>query len=154
MSRGAVRAGGDDLVSVLSSSPPASLLSSIDAIVATRAFVPRLAKLGRLLGPRGLMPSPKTGTVVSGPREALAALAAIQRGRVAFRLDRASCVHAAVARADLGEERVLENLLAFLRSVEKQRPKGAAGGNLWKKISIATTMGPGIGLDVERIRDA
>lgn len=152
---GAARAGGDDLIALLSSSPSSSLLASIDAIVATKAFLPKLARLGRLLGPRGLMPSPKTGTLVADAPEALRALAAIQRGRVAFKLDRASCLHAAVARTDLGEDRALENLLAFLRAVERHRPRGAGGGaaGFWKKLTLATTMGPGIDVDLERIRD-
>jgi large subunit ribosomal protein L1 len=102
----------------------------------------RVGRLGRILGPRGLMPNPKAGTVVSAdnlPR----AIKEAKAGRVEFRLDKTANIHVAVGKASFKADQLYENFAALMAAVHKARPSGAKGEYI-KRITLTTTMGPGI----------
>ncbi len=113
-----------------------------DAVVATPGLMGAVGRLGRVLGPRGLMPSPKAGTVTADPA---AAVAAIKGGRIALRADRHGSLGFAVGRASFSAAALLENYAAAMSEVARLRP-AAARGRYLRKVTIATTMGPGIGV--------
>jgi large subunit ribosomal protein L1 len=107
-----------------------------------------VGKLGKVLGPRGLMPSPKTGTVTKDIGEVIGEL---KRGMVEFRTDRYGVIHTVFGKASFEPEALRENLVAIIRSVAERRPEEGVKGRYIKKISIASTMGPGILLDAGEI---
>jgi large subunit ribosomal protein L1 len=115
----------------------------IDAIVATPDMMGEVGKLGRVLGPRGLMPNPKSGTVTFDVAKAVKELKA---GKIEFRVDKGSNVHAPVGKASFGETQLLENARTFLRELMRARPAAAKGAYI-KTLTISATMGPGIVLD-------
>src|SRR5438876_9600734 len=115
----------------------------IDAIVATPDLMGEVGKLGRVLGPRGLMPNPKSGTVTFDVAKAVKDL---KGGKIEFRVDKGSNVHAPVGKASFAEDRLLENMRAFLRELVRARPT-AAKGTYIKSMTLSSTMGPGIALD-------
>ena len=115
----------------------------IDAIVATPDMMGEVGKLGRVLGPRGLMPNPKSGTVTFDVAKAVKELKA---GKIEFRVDKGSNVHAPVGKASFSEDKLLENAQAFLRELMRARPTGAKGHYV-RSLTISSTMGPGITLD-------
>ena len=102
-----------------------------------------VGKLGRVLGPRGLMPNPKSGTVTFDVAKAVKELKA---GKIEFRVDKGANVHAPVGRASFSEEKLLENARAFLRELMRARP-AAAKGHYVKSLTMSATMGPGVALD-------
>ncbi|MEO1613025.1 MAG: 50S ribosomal protein L1, partial [Pseudomonadota bacterium] len=102
-------------------------------------------RLGKVLGPRNLMPNPKVGTVTMDVKEAVAAA---KGGQVQFKAEKAGVVHAGVGKASFGEQQLAENVKAFVDAVAKAKPSGAKGAYM-KKISLSSTMGPGVTLDVE-----
>ena len=113
-----------------------------DVAIATPDAMGKVGRLGRVLGPRGLMPNPKAGTVVSAadlPR----AIKEAKAGRVEFRLDKTANIHVSVGKASFSAEHLYENFAALMQAVHKARPSGAKGDYI-KRITLATTMGPGI----------
>jgi large subunit ribosomal protein L1 len=115
----------------------------VDAIVATPDLMGEVGKLGRVLGPRGLMPNPKSGTVTFDVSKAVRELKA---GKIEFRVDKGSNVHAPVGKASFSEEKLLENTAMFLRELVRARP-AATKGTYIKSLTMSATMGPGITLD-------
>jgi large subunit ribosomal protein L1 len=115
----------------------------VDAIVATPDLMGEVGKLGRVLGPRGLMPNPKSGTVTFDVAKAVKELKA---GKIEFRVDKGSNVHAPVGTASFTEEKLLENTATFLRELVRARP-AATKGTYIKSLTMSATMGPGITLD-------
>jgi large subunit ribosomal protein L1 len=115
----------------------------VDAIVATPDLMGEVGKLGRVLGPRGLMPNPKSGTVTFDVAKAVRELKA---GKIEFRVDKGSNVHAPVGKASFSEEKLLENTAMFLRELVRARPT-ATKGTYIKSLTMSATMGPGITLD-------
>lgn len=116
-----------------------------DVIVATPEMMPVLARLGKVLGPRGLMPNPKTGTVTTDVKKAIEE---IKKGRIEYRADAYGNVHAPIGKVSFKEEYLLENLDALVMLVKKLKPS-VVKGNYVKNISVSTTMGPGIKIDVQ-----
>jgi large subunit ribosomal protein L1 len=115
----------------------------VDAIVATPDMMGEVGKLGRVLGPRGLMPNPKSGTVTF---EVARAVKELKAGKIEFRVDKGSNVHAPLGKASFSEDKLLENARTFLRELVRARPAAAKGAYI-KSLTISATMGPGIGLD-------
>jgi large subunit ribosomal protein L1 len=120
-----------------------------DKVIATPDMMPQVSKLGKILGPRGLMPSAKTGTVTF---DVAKAVRDIKAGKVDFKVDRGGVVHALIGKVSFGEKKLLENLAAFMDALIKAKPPGAKGQYI-KGVTIATTMGPGIKVDVNDIRN-
>jgi len=120
-----------------------------DKAIATPDMMPQVSKLGKILGPRGLMPSAKTGTVTF---DVAKAVRDIKAGKVDFKVDRGGVVHAPIGKVSFGEKKLLENLAAFMDALIKAKPPGAKGQYI-KGITISTTMGPGIKVDVNDIRN-
>jgi large subunit ribosomal protein L1 len=108
-------------------------------------MMPKLAKLGRVLGPKGLMPSPKAGTVTADLK---ATVDEFKKGKLEYRADKAGIVHISFGKADFTENQLTENFMAFYNSVESNKPSGVKGKYV-KKVTICSTMGPGIYLDFE-----
>lgn len=116
-----------------------------DVAIATPDAMGKVGRLGRVLGPRGLMPNPKAGTVVSAndlPR----AIQEAKAGRVEFRLDKAANIHVTIGKASFESNKLHENFAALMSAINKARPSGAKGGYI-KRITVTTTMGPGIKVD-------
>ena len=115
-----------------------------DVAVATPDVMAAVGRLGRLLGPRGLLPNPRTGTVSNDIGKLIRD---VRSGRVEFRVDRTAVIHAAIGKASFTPEQLRENLLALLDAVVRAKPQGARGQYV-RSITLAATMGPGIKLDV------
>jgi len=119
--------------------------TDIDVIVATPEAMPEIGKLGKILGPRGLMPNPKAGTVVSA-NDVGRAVNEAKAGRVEFRLDKTANIHVSIGKASFDEKKLYENFAALMDAIKRARP-AAAKGNYIKHITLTTTMGPGIRID-------
>jgi large subunit ribosomal protein L1 len=115
-----------------------------DLLIATPNMMPKLAKLGRVLGPKGLMPSPKSGTVSSTLE---ATLIEFKKGKFEYKADKTGVVHVSFGKSDFTEIQLVENLQALYNSIEKNRPSGVKG-KYFKNLFICTTMGPSIKLDL------
>ncbi|WP_323785989.1 50S ribosomal protein L1 [Thalassovita sp.] len=115
-----------------------------DRCIATPDMMPVVGRLGKILGPRNLMPNPKVGTVTMDVKDAVAAA---KGGEVQFRAEKAGVVHAGVGKASFDEAKLVENVKAFVAAVAKAKPSGAKGAYM-KKIAISSTMGPGVSVDV------
>lgn len=115
-----------------------------DRCIASPDMMPLVGRLGRVLGPRGLMPNPKLGTVTANLKEAVEAA---KGGQVQFRVEKAGIVHAGVGKASFEDEKLIANIKAFVEAVSRARPSGAKGTYL-KRAHLASTMGPGIKLEV------
>jgi len=120
--------------------------TDFDVALAQRELMGKVGRLGRILGPRGLMPNPRAGTVVDAQNMAKAVSDAKQ-GRVEFRLDRTSLLHAPIGKASFDEDKLLENLATLVQEVVKAKPSGAKGQFI-RSMTLTTTMGPGIKLDI------
>ena len=137
---GAEVAGNEDLVEDISKG-----ILDFDLLITTADMMPKLAKLGRVLGPKGLMPSPKAGTVTADLK---ATVDEFKKGKLEYRADKAGIVHISFGKADFTENQLTENFMAFYNSVESNKPSGVKGKYV-KKVTICSTMGPGIYLDFE-----
>jgi large subunit ribosomal protein L1 len=116
-----------------------------DAVIATPDMMRSMAKLGKVLGPRGLMPNPKAGTVVPA-QDIERAIREAKAGRVEFRLDKTSNIHVSIGKVSFEVKKLIENYGALMDAVGKARPSGAKG-NFIKHITVTTTMGPGVKMD-------
>lgn len=139
---GADHVGSDDLVKKIEDG-----WTDFDVALATKETMSKVTRLGRVLGPRGLMPNPRSGTVVE-PEDLPKAVRDAKAGRVEFRLDRTALVHVAVGKVSLDAEQLLENVATLVEAIVKSRPPGAKGQYI-KSATLTTTMGPGIRLDLQ-----
>ncbi len=115
-----------------------------DRCIATPDMMPLVGRLGKILGPRNLMPNPKVGTVTMDVK---AAVEAAKGGEVQFKVEKAGVIHAGIGKVSFSEEKLAENVRAFVDAVSRAKPTGAKGTYL-KKVSISSTMGPGVALDL------
>ncbi|QEW22171.1 50S ribosomal protein L1 [Marinibacterium anthonyi] len=136
---GADIVGAEDLMETIQSGK-----IEFDRCIATPDMMPIVGRLGKILGPRNLMPNPKVGTVTMDVK---AAVEAAKGGEVQFKAEKAGVVHAGVGKASFDEAKLVENIRAFVGAVARAKPTGAKGTYL-KKISLASTMGPGVSVDV------
>lgn len=136
---GADLVGADDLAEKIQGGE-----MNFDVCIATPDMMAVVGKLGRVLGPRGLMPNPKMGTVTMDVSEAVEKA---KGGQVQFRVEKAGIVHAGVGRASFSEEALVENVRAFLGAIQAAKPAGAKGTYM-KKVALSSTMGPGVRMNV------
>ena len=132
--------GSEDLIEDISKG-----ILDFDLLITTADMMPKLAKLGRVLGPKGLMPSPKAGTVTTDLK---ATVDEFKKGKLEYRADKAGIVHISFGKADFSETQLAENFLEFYNSVETNKPSGVKGKYM-KKVTICSTMGPAIYIDFE-----
>ena len=118
---------------------------NFDLLIATPNMMPKLAKLGRVLGPKGLMPSPKSGTVSSN---LTSTLTEFKKGKFEYKADKTGIVHVNFGKSDFTKTQLIENLEALYKSIEQNRPSGVKG-KYFKSLFICTSMGPSIKLDIE-----
>ena len=136
---GADQVGGEEMVKKIQEG-----WTDFDAVVATPDVMKSVGRLGKVLGPRGLMPNPKAGTVTFDVKNAVRE---IKAGKVEFRLDKTAIIHVAVGKTSFSHERLLENVQALISAVVKAKPV-AAKGKYVKSITLSSTMGPGISIDL------
>lgn len=142
---GADLVGADDLAEKIMAGE-----GGFDRVIATPDMMAVVGKLGKVLGPKGLMPNPKLGTVTPNVAEAVRLAKA---GQVEFRVEKAGIIHAGVAKASFTEAQIAQNILAFVDAVSKAKPSGAKG-NYIRKIGISSTMGVGIKVDLASVTQA
>jgi large subunit ribosomal protein L1 len=119
--------------------------TDVDVIIATPSVMPRIGKLGKILGPRNLMPNPKTGTVTN---DVSAAVADVKAGKVAFKVDKAGIIHASIGRVSFTPEKLTENSQELLNAIIKAKPSSAKGTYL-RSVYMASTMSPSISIDTK-----
>ena len=142
---GADIVGAEDLVDIVQKGE-----INFDRCIATPDMMPLVGRLGKVLGPRGMMPNPKVGTVTA---DVAAAVKASKGGAVEFRVEKAGIVHAGVGKVSFDENALIENVRAFADAVIKAKPTGAKG-NFVKKVAISSTMGPGLKIDPATLASA
>ncbi len=135
---GADIVGAEDLMEAIQGGA-----TDFERVIATPDMMPLVGRLGKVLGPRGLMPNPKLGTVTA---DVVAAIEAAKGGQVQFRAEKAGIIHAGIGKASFSEANILENAKAFIEAIQKAKPSGAKGTYV-KKIAISSTMGPGVKID-------
>jgi large subunit ribosomal protein L1 len=138
---GADFVGSDDLIKRIEEG-----WVEFDVALASREMMSKVSRLGRVLGPRGLMPNPRTGTVVD-PEDLGKAVNDSRQGRVEFRLDRTALIHVPIGKVSFEEDKLLENMATIVDAIVKAKPSGAKGQYI-RSASLATTMGPGISLEL------
>ena len=136
---GADIVGAEDLMEIIQGGT-----IDFDRCIATPDMMPIVGRLGKILGPRNLMPNPKIGTVTPDVAEAVRAA---KGGQVQFKVEKAGVIHAGVGKASFETEKLAENIRAFVEAVQRAKPTGAKGTYM-KKVSIASTMGPGVSVDL------
>jgi len=139
---GADLVGADDLAAKVTAGE-----IEFDRCIATPDMMPVVGKLGKILGPRGLMPNPKLGSVTNDVAEAVRAA---KGGQVQFRAEKAGIVHAGVGKASFSDEALLENVKAFVDAVNRAKPSGAKGTYI-QKVSLSSTMGPSVKVDIANL---
>jgi large subunit ribosomal protein L1 len=139
---GADHVGGEDMVAKIQEG-----WMDFDAVVATPDMMKSVGKLGKILGPRGLMPNPKTGTVTF---EVGKAVREIKAGKVEYRVDKTAIIHAPIGKVSFGPEKLLENAKLLIESVLKAKP-AAAKGRYVRSIALSSTMGPGVRVDLASV---
>jgi large subunit ribosomal protein L1 len=121
--------------------------ADVDVVIATPSVMPRIGKLGKVLGPRNLMPNPKTGTVTN---DIASAIREVKGGKISFKVDKAGIIHASVGRVSFASEKIEQNSQELINAVIRLKPSSAKGIYL-KGISMASTMSPGIAVDIKSI---
>src|SRR6187399_1851658 len=139
---GADEIGGDELVDRIMGG-----WTDFDAVVATPDMMRSVGKLGKVLGPRGLMPNPKTGTVTV---DVTKAVQEIKAGKVEFRVDKGAVVHAPIGKISFAADRLVANAHALMESIVKAKP-AAAKGRYLKSVTMSSTMGPGVAIDTSHV---
>jgi large subunit ribosomal protein L1 len=119
--------------------------TDVDVIVATPSVMPRIGKLGKILGPRNLMPNPKTGTVTN---DIAGAVTEVKGGKIAFKVDKAGIIHASIGRVSFGPDKISENSQEFINAIIRLKPSSAKGTYL-RGVSMASSMSPGISIDTK-----
>ena len=142
---GADAVGGDDLAEKINGG-----WSAFDRVIATPDMMGVVGKLGKVLGPRGLMPNPKLGTVTPNVTDAVKAAKA---GSIEFRAEKAGIVQAGIGKASFSEQAILENAKAFLGAIAKARPSGVKGTYI-ERITLSSTMGPGVKVDLTSMAES
>jgi len=142
-SAGADHVGFDDYILKLKDG-----WSDVDVIITTPDNMSEVGKLGRILGPRGLMPNPKSGTVTM---DVASAVQASKAGRIEFRTDKFGIVHSSIGKISFAEDKLSDNINAFVHTLVSMRPPGAKGQYL-KKVTVSSTMGPGIKIDKSTVK--
>jgi large subunit ribosomal protein L1 len=142
---GADVVGAEDLVEIVNGGT-----IDFDRCIATPDMMPLVGRLGKVLGPRGMMPNPKVGTVTM---DIANAVAAAKGGSVEFRVEKAGIVHAGVGKASFSAEKLAENIRAFVDSVSKAKPQGSKGTYM-ERMAISSSMGPGVKVDISSVTGA
>jgi large subunit ribosomal protein L1 len=137
---GADIVGGDELVKKIQEG-----WTDFDKAIAVRSMMAKVGRIGRILGPRGLMPNPKTGTVVA-PDKVAEVVRAVKGGRVDFRVEKAGIIHCPVGKSNMSQEHLRENLLALIGVILRLKPSSSKGTYV-RSVSISSTMGPGVRID-------
>jgi large subunit ribosomal protein L1 len=138
---GADYAGADELIKQIEDG-----WLEFDVTIATPDMMPKVAKLGRILGRRGLMPNPKSGTVVP-PQDLARVISEARKGRAEFRLDKTAIIHMPIGKISFDKDKLLENLAAAIEAIAKAKPSGVKGQYI-KSAHLSTSMGPGLKLDI------
>lgn len=139
---GADIVGADDLVEKIQAGE-----MDFDRVIATPDMMPLVGRVARVLGPKGMMPNPKVGTVTM---DVAKAVSDAKGGAVEFRVEKAGVIHAGVGKASFAEDKLAENVTAFLAAIQKARPSGAKGVFV-KKIALTSTMGPSVRIDTSEV---
>ena len=143
---GADRVGNDDVIEEIEKG-----WLEFDVSIATPDMMGKIGRLGRILGRRGLMPNPRTGTVVP-PEDIAKAVEDAKKGRVEFRLDRSAIIHVAIGKASFSEEQLMDNLTLLVDNVIRSRPSGVKG-QFVKSAFVTSTMGPSVNMDVSGVSE-
>jgi large subunit ribosomal protein L1 len=140
---GADYVGSDDLVEKIQGG-----WMDFDKVIATPDQMATVSKVAKILGPRGLMPNPKVGTVTMNVEQAVSAE---KKGKLAFRVDKTGIVHASIGRKSMGAQKLTENFISFMGALAKAKPT-TSKGNYLRTITVASTMGPGVKMDVANVQ--
>ncbi|MCB9684546.1 MAG: 50S ribosomal protein L1 [Alphaproteobacteria bacterium] len=141
---GADEVGADELINKINDG-----WTDFDKAISVRNLMAKVGRLGRVLGPRGLMPNPKTGSVV-GPEQVAEAVREVKAGRIDFKVEKAGIVHVSIGKASMKEEQLKDNLVALAQLLLRLKP-ATAKGTYVKSVALSTTMGPGVRLDANEV---